>query len=134
MDSYDKQTSAEKLVKASEQQPQVQEQVEFSGRCLVAEDNPTNQVLIKTLLEKMGLEVVIAEDGNKAVQEVLSQHFDLIFMDIQMPNMDGYEATKVLRGEGITTPVIALTAHGDMEKCLSVGCDDYLAKPIKRIN
>ncbi len=111
------------------------EQPEFSGNVLVAEDAPTNQVLIKSLLERLGLQVTIAEDGNKALQKVLTQEFDLIFMDIMMPNMNGYEATKALRKQGVKTPIIALTANamkGDDKKCIEAGCDDYLAKPIDR--
>jgi len=90
---------------------------------------------MKSLLEKMGIEVTIAEDGNQAMQEALTQEFDLIFMDIQMPNMDGYEAMKALRAEGMTTPIIALTANvmkGDDKKCIEAGSDGYLAKPIDR--
>lgn len=96
---------------------------------------PTNQVLIKLLLQQMGLEVTIAADGNETVQEALAREFDLIFMDIQMPHMNGYEATRVLRSKGLTTPIVALTAHamkGDDEKCFEAGCDDYLAKPLDR--
>lgn len=92
-------------------------------------------MLIKLLLEKMGLKVAIAEDGKEAVDKALNQPFDLIFMDIQIPNMDGYEVTKTLRTEGITTPIVALTAHtmkGDDKKCISAGCNDYLAKPTRR--
>ncbi|MBW8035066.1 MAG: response regulator [Planctomycetes bacterium] len=111
------------------------EQPEFSGHILVAEDVKTNQVLIETLLSKMGIDVTIAADGNEALKEALKQEFDLILMDIQMPRMNGYEATDALRKEGITTPVIALTANamkGDDIKCLEAGCDGYLAKPIDR--
>ncbi len=110
-------------------------QPEFSGNILVAEDDPTNQVLIKTLLERLGLQVTIAEDGNEALQKVLTQQFDLIFMDMMMPHVNGYEAAKQLRKEGIKTPVIAVTANamkGDNKECLEAGCDDYLAKPIDR--
>ena len=109
------------------------QQPKFSGHVLVAEDVKTNQVLIEILLNKMGVDVTFAEDGNKALQKVLSNQYDLIFMDIQMPNMNGYEVTEALRKEGITTPIIALTANamkGDKEKCLEAGCTDYLAKPI----
>ncbi len=81
----------------------------------------------------LGLEVTIAEDGNEAVEKALAQEFDLILMDIQMPNMNGYEATKSLRKQGITTPIVTLTAHvmtGDDQKCIRAGCDDYLPKPL----
>lgn len=111
------------------------EQPELSGHVLVAEDVKTNQVLTKLLLNGMGLEVTIAADGKQAVEKALSHEFDLIFMDIQMPNMNGYEATGALRKEGITTPIIALTANamsGDEGKCICAGCDDYLAKPLDR--
>ena len=107
----------------------------FSGHVLVAEDTPTNQMLIRVLLEQAGLQVVIVNDGNQAVQKAITQQFDLVLMDIQMPNMNGYDATKVIRKKGITTPIIALTAHamkGDDKKCLNAGCDDYLTKPIDR--
>ncbi len=107
----------------------------FSGNILVAEDVPTNQALMKSLLEKMGLKVTIAEDGNEAMQKVLTGQFDLVFMDMQMPRMDGYEATRELRIQGITTPIVALTANvmkGDDQKCIEAGCDDYLTKPVDR--
>jgi CheY-like chemotaxis protein/HPt (histidine-containing phosphotransfer) domain-containing protein len=110
------------------------EQDKFSGRILVAEDSKTNQMLINLLLGKFGLQATTVGDGKQAVDKALSQQFDLIFMDMQMPNMNGYEATKQLRSKGITTPIVALTAHamkGDDKKCFSAGCDDYLAKPIK---
>jgi CheY-like chemotaxis protein len=111
------------------------EQPEFSGNILVAEDAPSNQVLIELLLKRMGLQVTIAEDGNQVLQKVLTRNFDLILMDIQMPHMNGHEATKELRKKGITTPIVALTANamkGDNKKCLEVGCDEYLTKPIDR--
>ena len=112
-----------------------EKQPEFSGSVLVAEDVLTNQVLIKAILERMGLEVTIAEDGNEAFHKILTYQFDLIFMDIQMPHMNGYEATQALRKEGITIPIVALTANamkGDDKKCAKAGCDDYLPKPIDR--
>jgi CheY-like chemotaxis protein len=117
------------------QEAETPEELEFSGRVLVAEDSPTNQTLIKLLLEKMGFEVAVAEDGNEAVSKALSESFDMIFMDIQMPHMNGYEATKVLRDKGIATPIVALTANamkGDDAKCIDAGCDDYMSKPIDR--
>ncbi len=111
------------------------EQPEFSGHVLVAEDIKNNQKLIKSLLERFGLQVTIAEDGNQAIQKALEQSFDLVFMDIQMPNMNGYEATRTLRNKGVETPIIALTANamkGDDKKCIEAGCNAYLSKPIGR--
>ncbi len=87
------------------------------------------------MLKQLGLQVTIAEDGNKALQKVLTSQFDLVLMDIMMPNMTGYEATEAIRKEGITTPIVALTANamvGDDKKCIDAGCDDYLPKPIDR--
>ena len=109
-------------------------QVEFTGNILVAEDARTNQVLIKSLLKRLGLKVTIVEDGNQAVQKALSKQFDLIFMDIEMPNMNGYEATKAIRKEGLKIPIIALAAYvmkGDDEKCFAAGCNEYISKPIE---
>jgi len=120
---------------SAEDEAQELEQRKYSGRLLVAEDVPTNQMLIRLLLEKMGFEVTIVEDGAEAVARVLDENFDLILMDIQMPNMNGYEATKTLRKKGVTTPIVALTANamkGDDKKCLAAGCNDYLGKPIDR--
>lgn len=107
----------------------------FKGHVLVAEDTPTNQTLIRLLLEKLGMTVVMTQDGNEAVKAALSQEFDLVLMDIQMPHMNGYDATKQLRKQGYNKPIIAVTAHamqGDKEKCLAAGCDDYISKPIDR--
>jgi signal transduction histidine kinase/CheY-like chemotaxis protein/PAS domain-containing protein/HPt (histidine-containing phosphotransfer) domain-containing protein len=116
----------------SNQMPE-KERDKFSGSVLVAEDSKSNQKLIKLLLERFGMEVTIAEDGKQAVDKALNRQFDLIFMDIQMPNMDGYQATKLLRRKGLKTTIIALTAYAmqeDYERCISAGCDDYLRKPI----
>jgi signal transduction histidine kinase/ActR/RegA family two-component response regulator len=113
--------------------PEKTEQAEFFGRVLVAEDVETNQVLAELLLKRMGFEVTIVEDGYEAVEKAVAEPFDLILMDMQMPKMNGYEATIALRAKGIRTPIIALTAHtmkGDKEDCLKAGCNDYLSKPI----
>ncbi|MCF7974742.1 MAG: response regulator [Phycisphaerae bacterium] len=109
--------------------------IQFSGRVLVAEDVESNQVLMTLTLSRLGVDVVIAQDGNEVLQKVLSQSFDLILMDMQMPCMNGYEATGALRQQGYKMPIVALTANamkGDDRKCLEVGCDDYLTKPIDR--
>ncbi|MCK5000841.1 MAG: response regulator, partial [Anaerohalosphaera sp.] len=110
-------------------------QTKFSGRVLVAEDVLANQKLIRLLLEKIGFEVTLVNNGNEAVQQALSRHFDLIFMDIQMPSMNGYEAAKVIRENSIETPIIALTANAmsnDESLCIIAGCSDYLSKLIDR--
>ncbi len=107
----------------------------FSGRVLIAEDSPANQKLIQAILRKVGIDPVLVENGKRAVEAAASRPFDLIFMDMQMPVMNGYEAAKSLRDRGITTPIISLTAHalkGDEEKCLNAGCSGYLSKPIDR--
>ena len=107
----------------------------FIGKILVAEDSPTNQMLIKIYLEKMGLEVDIAENGQFALDMAIKGNYKIVFMDMQMPEMDGCEATERLRKAGYDRPIIALTANamkGDKEKCIDAGCDDYLSKPIDR--
>jgi CheY-like chemotaxis protein/HPt (histidine-containing phosphotransfer) domain-containing protein len=104
------------------------------ARILVAEDNTTNQVVAFGMLRKLGYgEVTLANDGREACDLALSEHFDAILMDCQMPEMDGYEATRRLRAAGCTTPVIAMTANaikGDRERCLEAGMNDYLTKPM----
>jgi PAS domain S-box-containing protein len=111
------------------------DEVQYSGRVLVAEDNPANQILIQAILEKMGIQASMACDGALAVKMASEETFDLILMDIQMPHLNGYQATQVLKKKGLQTPIIALTAHameGDRQKCLDAGCDDYLSKPVNK--
>ena len=107
----------------------------FCGRVLVAEDVPTNQILIERILDKLGLDVTIVGDGAEAVRAATAQAYDLILMDVQMPEKNGHEATRELRSLGMVLPIIALTAHAmkeDRQECLAAGCDDYLTKPIDR--
>jgi signal transduction histidine kinase/CheY-like chemotaxis protein len=108
---------------------------QFTGKVLVAEDTATNQLLIKLLLERLGFEVTLAENGRQAVELASQNIFDIIFMDMQMPEMSGYEATEALRKKGLLTPIIALTASamkGDENKCIGSGCNAYLCKPVER--
>lgn len=107
----------------------------FHGRVLVAEDVRTNQLLIKLMLERLGLDVTVVENGDQVVAEASRNAYDLILMDVEMPRKNGHEATRELRRLGLTTPIVALTAHAmkeDRQDCLAAGCDDYLAKPIER--
>ena len=114
------------------------EEMKHSVCILLAEDNPVNQKLAKIMLSKAGYQVAVANNGREAVERYMEspKDFDLIFMDVQMPEMDGLEATKAIREKGFDTiPIVAMTAHamkGDREKCLEAGMDDYITKPIKR--
>ena len=114
------------------------EDEKYKGKILVAEDNANNQLLIRLILEEFGLEVTIVENGKLAVEINEEENFDLIFLDINMPVMDGIDALKHIRkyeqDRQEHTPIIALTANsikGDREKYLKEGMDDYLSKPIK---
>ncbi len=112
-----------------------------SKRCLnilLAEDNLVNQKVAKKILEKMGHVVTIADNGRKAVDALAQENFDLILMDVSMPELTGLEATGIIRNQekktGDHIPIIAMTAHaieGDREKCIDAGMDGYLSKPIK---
>ncbi len=115
--------------------------VRLRGHVLLVEDDPVNQLIARTFLEGMGLQVSVADDGCAAVERVRRETFDLVLMDCQMPEMDGFEATAQVRArqrEGLLSgelPIIALTANaveGDRERCLAAGMDDYLSKPFTR--
>ena len=114
--------------------PVVPEQSGVSLRVLLAEDNLVNQRVAQRMLERLGHQVCLAHTGAEAVGEWRPGLFDLVLMDVQMPEMDGFEATAAIRAKGGATPIIALTAHamaGDRERCLQHGMDDYLQKPIQ---
>lgn len=104
-------------------------------KILVVEDNLVNQKVAVRMLERMGYRADIASNGLEVLQALERQHYDLVLMDIQMPEMDGLEATRRIRGQAHYQPyIIAMTAHaleGDRERCLQAGMDDYIAKPVK---
>jgi signal transduction histidine kinase/CheY-like chemotaxis protein/ligand-binding sensor domain-containing protein len=123
---------------ASAQAPE-QKQPSSRYRILLAEDNLVNQRLAVRMLEKLGHQVVVAQTGQEAVDTLQLEEFDLALMDVQMPEMDGFAATREIRrreqGQDEHLPVIAMTAHamkGDREGCIEAGMDDYLTKPINR--
>ena len=106
-------------------------------RVLVAEDNPINQKIVRIMLQKAGCEVFAVDDGDKAVQAVQSNPFDLVLMDLHMPQLDGLQATKRIRGLDSNVkevPIIALTASAftdDRDRCLAAGMNDFITKPIR---
>ncbi|EDY84344.1 ATPase, histidine kinase-, DNA gyrase B-, and HSP90-like domain protein [Verrucomicrobiia bacterium DG1235] len=108
-------------------------------KVLVVDDNETNRMVAQKLLLKFGVDSEVRKDGEEAVAAAVEKRYDLIFMDCMMPNMDGYEATQLIRGDSEgsqnrDTPIVALTANameGDREKCIRVGMSDYIAKPIR---
>jgi PAS domain S-box-containing protein len=122
------------------QGPQRTPQVQLAGRVLLAEDVAASVRLVRAMLQRVGVEIEVAENGLAACQkccESMAQGrpYDLVLMDIQMPEMDGLEASRRLRAAGWQGPIVALTANamqGDREKCLAAGCDGYLSKPLDR--
>lgn len=120
-----------KVDKIAEKEVEVMGRLE--GKVLLVEDNLVNQMVAKEIFEIFGLEVQIASDGLEAINCASNDKFDVIFMDIQMPGIDGYEATRQIQEKGIKIPIIAMTAHamkGDIEKCFNFGMKDYISKPI----
>lgn len=104
-------------------------------RILVVEDEPSNFDLIRVFLKKLNPELSWVQDGKDAVELIDEEEFDLILMDIQLPVMNGLDATKLIKEKDTSVPVIAQTAYAmsqDRQKALGAGCDDYLPKPMKR--
>lgn len=119
--------------------PRLSQDEPLSGKVLVVEDNPVNLAVINKLLQRFGLLCDAARDGVEGVEAVKNAKYDLVLMDMQMPKMDGYQATALIRSrekeQGLKRmPILAMTANamaGDREKCLEAGMDDYISKPVK---
>lgn len=110
-----------------------------SFKILVAEDNEANQFLIRAITKSENWDITMVDDGEQAIESYKKENYDLILMDVQMPILNGYEATRVIREieaeKGIHTPIFALTAFAmksDKDECLEAGMDDYISKPFKR--
>ena len=120
---------------------QENEALQFEAKILLVEDNPINQMVAQKMLEKVGLKPVLANNGVEALKCLTEQSYDLVLMDCQMPEMDGFDATREIRRLNIkalnqqSLPVVAMTANvmsGDRERCLEIGMDDYIGKPVQR--
>lgn len=112
----------------------------LEGRVLLVEDNPVNQQVAMKMLQKFGLQAVLASDGREGLEAFKNDHFNLVLMDLQMPMMDGFECTLAIRDwerdQGLDPmPIVALTANampGDRERCLEGGMNEHLPKPVTR--
>ncbi|AIU66724.1 response regulator [Vibrio coralliilyticus] len=129
---------ADQLISSTHQSQNNTELLVSDASILVAEDNKANQLVIREMFKRMGLSMDIAENGRRAIEMVEQYHYDLIFMDISMPEMDGMETCRAIRSmtdeKTCQIPIIALTAHslsGDKEQFLDAGMNDYLSKPIR---
>ncbi len=113
---------------------QVDETAHLHGRVLIAEDSETNAMVAKKMLDRLGLDYEHVLDGAAAIDAALSGDFDVVLMDVSMPNLDGLEATRILRQRGFTAPIIAMTAHalkGDRDRAFEVGMSGYVTKPVR---
>jgi CheY-like chemotaxis protein len=128
-----KSEAASKIV--PQDKAKVSEKPDLTGfRILLVEDSPDNQVLIHKILTSAGASVEVRSDGRMGIKAASERDFDLILMDIQMPEMDGYEAARSLRQSGFSRPIVALTAHAlseERERCIEAGFTEHLTKPIK---
>jgi len=107
----------------------------LNKKLLLVEDSLDNQMLYHRVLSKLGFQVEMVSNGKEALEIVKTKEFDLILMDMQMPEMDGHTTTQILRKRNVRCPIVALTAHAmkeDRERCLQSGCDDYLSKPASK--
>ena len=116
------------------------EELQLLAKVLLVEDNPINQMVAQKMLEKVGLKATLANNGVEALKKLEEESFDLVLMDCQMPEMDGFDATRAIRRLGLRAknetllPIVAMTANvmsGDRERCLEVGMDDYIGKPVQ---
>ncbi len=106
-------------------------------RILIVDDNEDNRDVLARRLQRRGFDVTTAAGGKQGVEQASQDHPDVILMDMNMPELDGWDATKQIREQGITVPVIALTAHamaGDRQRALDAGCNDYHTKPVELDN